>query len=157
MKASKFFFVLFVGCALISGCDTVRAFFGMPTSEDLQRLRDEQELAVVAETIETDTVLVVKEEPRVILNEDVTLSQLDKSYYVALGMFSQASNAEKLAAQLVENGFDAIKVHRPSGKIMVLTCGSDDYEEVLKKRTDVLLLPFCPTDATFYDNTKNTQ
>ncbi|MBP5210449.1 MAG: SPOR domain-containing protein [Bacteroidales bacterium] len=159
MKASKFFLILLAGCTLVSGCDTVRSFFGMPTSEDLQRLRIEQAAvkeAAVAEPA-VDSVQIVKEEPKAAVNEDLTLAQLDKPYYVALGMFSQPSNAEKLASQLVDSGFDALKVHRPSGKILVLTCGSDSYQEVIAKRTDLLLQPFCPTDAAVYENTRITQ
>lgn len=174
MKALKLISILLISCSLFTGCDFVRSIFGMPTSEDLLRLKlaQQEKEAKLLDSAVVDIIenkidsseqsailatqhIVATTNSNVAVQEEVSIENLDKLYYVVLGLFEVPQNADNLTTKLKEHGYDALKVLRKSGKVMVLTSGTNNYDEAISKRQELLLLPFCPTDATIYDNTKN--
>ncbi len=74
--------------------------------------------------------------------------ELEHRYYVVVGSFRDAGNADKFIATVSgEPGIDPVKVHFRTGMIAVGVCPRDKVTEVASAVDEVRAKSFCPKDA----------
>lgn len=74
--------------------------------------------------------------------------ELKHRYYVVVGSFKDAGNAEKFVAKLSgEPGMDPVKVHFRTGMVAVGVCPRNKVAQVASVIDDVKAKSFCPKDA----------
>jgi hypothetical protein len=74
--------------------------------------------------------------------------ELEHRYYVVVGSFRDAGNADKFIAKVSgEPGMDPVKVHFRTGMIAVGVCPRDKVTEVASAVDEVRAKSFCPKDA----------
>jgi len=144
MKHCKFIPALLILLLVASGCDTIRALLGKPTSEDIERIR--QEKLQAAEKARQDSIEMVRaaeelqraqEEAQKALEEQAAQVQQVNRYNVMVGVFSKASNAEKMVETLKQLGETAITIEMKNGRIAVSALNTDDRGAAEKKAKEL--------------------
>ncbi|MBQ0025313.1 MAG: SPOR domain-containing protein [Bacteroidales bacterium] len=129
------FAVLLCAAVMMTGCDFVRSVFNMPTSADLQALR---EAKAAREKARADSIAAVEAERERIAAEQAAAAAADsvasslKAYYVVAGAFSSLENAEKLAATLKGKGYEVSGYKFNNGLNVVMVYGNDDLEKTYR-------------------------
>lgn len=148
--------VLMAVCVL-SGCDWVKRQLGMPTSEDVARLKRELDmkelrLRQIQDSIEAVRLDSIKREQEKNLIPYVTL---DKKYYIIMGSFKVISNAEMLKANLEKAGYSPIRIALQNGFDMVALAGFNNYAEALEELEKIGDNDMCPYDVWIYNVDQN--
>ena len=138
-------------CAVIvlQGCDWIKAQLGMPTSEDINRMKIEiqrQEMEKVAQEKareqrvkdSLEAIAVAVQEPAV------------EGYYVVLGAFKDHANADKFEAVVKKNGYSPEKILMKNGFMMVAVGGFSSFNSAHKEMVKIGELDFCPYDMWVY-------
>lgn len=137
---------LFVIC--ISGCDFIRTLAGRPTSGDIEAKRSQIKADLDRKAAEKDSADAVlrkqmlqaasldslKASGCTFINvSDVRvriMSELKSKYYIVCGAFADKSNAERMAAKLLENGCNSELIPYKNGSTAVGASPSDDISEI---------------------------
>ena len=156
VKIRSFVCMLLAVCVL-SGCDWVKKQLGMPTSEDVARLKMELEMnelrqKQIQDSIETARLDSIKREQEKNLIPYVTL---DKQYYIIMGSFKVISNAETLKANLEKAGYSPVRIALQNGFDMVALAGFNSYPEALEELEKVGDNDLCPYDVWIYNVNQN--
>ncbi len=158
--------VLLCAALMAGSCDFMRKVAGRPTSAELQEMvaarEQEKEQTASAEQerlkreqerqYQADSLFAVQTMESIVFNRlsDLNVSvitDLPAKYNVVIGAFSEASNAEKLIAQLKEAGYEASPMRYRSGKTAVLVCSSDSFVELGKSFASLQKEKYCPKDV----------
>jgi len=113
---------------LCRGCDSVRSFFGKPTSEDISILRTLQD-ELRSSSVDTAALVETEAVPQEDAPADSLEAGFQYSYYIVAGSFKEDSNAEKLRVVLRERGYDIIDITTGGGLHAVAVFGCNDREE----------------------------
>ena len=158
MRLFLFILSLSALCCCTGGCDLLRKMAGRPTSEDILAkkeliLREQEEHRLRLDSVETvrkklSDSLAVLDSMRLMQDSvvesrdlaDASRLSLTSRYYVVIGAFGKASNAERFAAQAESRGFTAVGI-----------CPSDSISEAYRSMMQVRDSGLCP-DAWILDN-----
>jgi len=165
----KLFFLVAI-CCCVSSCDFFRKIAGRPTSADIaakklviQQLEAEHNsrldsvMSLSKQVLDSlgavDAIRKTKGSVVAVGNIDGTESaRLKYRYYIIVGTFSKISNADKVAAQAKEAGYDVTFVKYMSGFTAVALCGGDDIIAVNEDFLKVKEQKFCPDDVWIMAN-----
>ncbi len=138
-------------CAqLLSGCDFIRKSLGKPTSEDINRIRLEK---VVADAAKADSIARVEAIKKAELDSLKILEEANriKRFYILVGSFKVVENADRLAEQLQNKGFDVRCFNITQGMTSVAICGNDDENAIKAKFEELKSDPDFKLDGYIYD------
>ena len=139
-------------CAVVvlQGCDWIKGQLGMPTSEDIERMKleiQQQERERMAQ--EAAQAQRVKDSLAMVEAAAVRKPAVD-GYYVVLGSFKVHKNADALEALVKKHGFSAEKILMKNGYMMVAIGGFSNFSQAHKELEKVGELDFCPYDMWVY-------
>lgn len=166
-NTAKILFLALFTLAL-SSCDYVRMLAGRPTSEELlvkkqyidqqnQRARAEALAAAAAAeaaaqyTADSLAARDALEEQKRIITSDrlqkLRSEELDRTFYIMVGSFSQNSNAVRMVSSLAEAGYDAIVIPYTNGVSAVAVNPSDDIVVEYKTLLELVGKGLCPAES----------
>lgn len=147
MKIVRSILVLLLAAVLLSGCDFFRKIAGRPLSADIEAKREliqceqaahQRRLAALdslnkhiadslahLDSIKLSSKAVIASRP---LSQN-TLSQLIHQYYIIIGAFGQASNADKAVLKASTEGLDPIIIEYANGTKAVGVKATDKLSE----------------------------
>lgn len=176
MKKTYIFIVL-LAVLMLSGCDFFRKVAGRPTSEDIDAKRGEiarVEEQKAREQARLDSIAAVLEQARIAEEKAVKDSldaldalkgkgcmmyrlsslkglssgELQHGYYIVVGSFKDAANADKFIAKVSKHpDMDPVKVRFRTGMVAVGVCPRNRIAEIAAVIDDVKSKSFCPKDA----------
>ncbi|MFA5713348.1 MAG: hypothetical protein WC960_04140 [Bacteroidales bacterium] len=122
MKSKKLLLLLLLTLTLSFGCDRLRLFFGMATSQELERVKLEQQREIIAQreadSLERASLDSLKGtiDPR---SESTTHSKEGSEslnrFHIIVGSFKVHSNASKLFEKLQKEGYTPTLFHFKNG------------------------------------------
>jgi hypothetical protein len=130
-RKTAYLFLSIVFAISLQGCDWVKGQLGMPTSEDIARMKEEirineEQKAAIAqrEQFVRDSLAKAKAQQE---KETVT------GYHVVVGCFKDYTNAAKLEKSLEAKGYaDAMQIPLKNGYMMVTLGGMEKLGEAVK-------------------------
>lgn len=131
----------------MQSCDWIKGKMGMPTSEDIERMRIELQIK------EQERLQKEAEAQRIqdsIKNAEVVKVPQMEGYYVVLGSFKDYTNAEVLDALVKKMGYSSRQVMLKNGFKMVVTGGYATFREALREMEKIGEKDFCPYDMWIY-------
>ena len=139
-------------CAVfvLQGCDWIKGQLGMPTSEDIERMRIEirkQEMERMAQ--EAARAQMVKDSLALVEAAAVQKPAVD-GFYVVLGSFKVHKNADALEALVGKHGYSAEKILMKNGYMMVAVGGFNNFSQAHKEMEKIGELDCCPYDLWVY-------
>lgn len=169
MKNRYIVFIALIMCSLlVCGCDAFRSLAGRPTSADIEQMRATLEAREAYEIWRQDSLAkakayledslaalaqldTLKREKGIVKDLSVfrglsSTMQLDNRYYVVLGSFKEARNAEKYRDTIMEAGFDAVVIRFKNGFNSVGVCPTDNPRTLLDSMEKLRQESFCPKD-----------
>lgn len=148
----KIKFVAAVLCAVfvMQGCDWVKGQMGMPTSEDIARMKQELQL-------QQEQIAKAAEEARMQRMQDsIKAAQAEaqlqrvSGYYVVLGSFKDHRNADALEALVRKFGYGPETIMLKNGFKMVVVGGFSTYSQAYREMEKIGEKDFCPYDMWVY-------
>ena len=150
---------------LLSGCDFFRTLAGRPTSADIAAKRalierTEQEEAARRDSIQRVEQQIIADSIAVMeaLSADKKLfppadrvrgyatASLPYKYYILVGTFSNADNANRVVAAAEKAGMNPVRI--PYGRLVAIgVCPSNSLVQVYHSLESVRAQSFCPKDA----------
>lgn len=153
-------FLIFALAAVftLQGCDWVKKQLGMPTSADLERAKQEMELAEQQRI--ADSVRAAAAADSIRLAEAAAekmpyASELNNRFFVILGSYKKDYNAEAMYDNLKKEGYSPVRIAFKNGYDVVAACGADSYGEALREMEKISYNDLCPYDVWIYDAALN--
>ena len=153
MKAFRLVSTLLVALMLVTGCDFFRSLVGMPTSEDLEKMKQEavEQARKQRELDSVNRVRALEQEKARAAAQENLLDESAGRYHVILGSFKVEGNAEKMYALLEKNGYKPRVIKFNNGFEVVSVAAYDNYRDALRAMNDIMEYQFCPEDVWIYD------
>ena len=157
MKAFRLVSTLLVALMLVTGCDFFRSLVGMPTSEDLEKMKQEavEQARKQRELDSVNRVRALEQEKARAAAQENLLDESAGRYHVILGSFKVEGNAEKMYALLEKNGYEPRVIKFNNGFEVVSVAAYDNYRDALRAMNDIMEYQFCPEDVWIYDIRQN--
>ena len=157
MKAFRLVSTLLVALMLVTGCDFFRSLVGMPTSEDLEKMKQEavEQARKQRELDSVNRVRALEQEKARAAAQENLLDESAGRYHVILGSFKVEDNAEKMYALLEKNGYKPRVIKFNNGFEVVSVAAYDNYRDALRAMNDIMEYQFCPEDVWIYDIRQN--
>ena len=157
MKALRLVSTLLVALMLVTGCDFFRSLVGMPTSEDLEKMKQEavEQARKQRELDSVNRVRALEQEKARAAAQENLLDESAGRYHVILGSFKVEGNAEKMYALLEKNGYKPRVIKFNNGFEVVSVAAYDNYRDALRAMNDIMEYQFCPEDVWIYDIRQN--
>ena len=157
MKAFRLVSTLLVALMLVTGCDFFRSLVGMPTSEDLEKMKQEavEQARKQRELDSVNRVRALEQEKARAAAQENLLDESAGRYHVILGSFKVEGNAEKMYALLEKNGYKPRVIKFNNGFEVVSVAAYDNYRDALRAMNDIMEYEFCPEDVWIYDIRQN--
>ncbi len=157
MKAFRLVSTLLVALMLVTGCDFFRSIVGMPTSEDLEKMKQEavEQARKQRELDSVNRVRALEQEKARAAAQENLLDESAGRYHVILGSFKVEGNAEKMYALLEKNGYKPRVIKFNNGFEVVSVAAYDNYRDALRAMNDIMEYQFCPEDVWIYDIRQN--
>ena len=157
MKAFRLVSTLLVALMLVTGCDFCRSLVGMPTSEDLEKMKQEavEQARKQRELDSVNRVRALEQEKARAAAQENLLDESAGRYHVILGSFKVEGNAEKMYALLEKNGYKPRVIKFNNGFEVVSVAAYDNYRDALRAMNDIMEYQFCPEDVWIYDIRQN--
>lgn len=166
--------VLAVGAIVLvvvmaAGCDMFRKMAGRPTSEDISVKKELIAAAENARQAREDSIRLAEQRvadslavldsmlhcgtPIKTTNQvsPAAKAKLSHRYYVIIGAFGNADNAQRLQQKVDEAGFESELIPYRNGITAVGLCPSDDLVSMYEPLKKLKLQPFCPSEAWILD------
>lgn len=144
-------------CAVVAlqGCDWIKGQLGMPTSEDIERMkleirqqeRERMDLEAAKAQREKDSLAMVE-------TADAVRKRAVDGFYVVLGSFKVHKNADLLEALVKKHGYSAEKILLKNGYMMVAIGGFGSFSQAHKEFEKIGELDFCPYDLWVYSSSQ---
>lgn len=133
---------------VLGGCDWVKGQMGMPTSEDIEKMKlelERQELLAQQEAAREQRI-------RDSLKRVEELAAIPKveGYYVVLGSFKDHRNAEALDKLVKGFGYQSEQILLRNGFMMVAVGGHSTYSQAYRTMDKIGDQDFCPYDMWIY-------
>lgn len=150
---SRYRYMALAICALVAlqGCDWIKGQLGMPTSDDIERMKLEiqrQENERIAQ--EAAKVQRIKDSLAMVEAAAAAQKPAVEGYYVVLGSFKVHSNADAFEALVKKNGYSAQKILMKNGYMMVAVGGFTTFNQAYRELEKIGELDFCPYDMWVY-------
>ncbi len=131
MKTSKIVVILIASVIFAGGCDRIRSVLGMPTSAELETVREQEAVKANQKRFE-DSVKLAKADSvkaaQVTVSAD-GYSNMSKRFYVVVGSFKVEENAAKKVAQMKKLNFNPEYLNFKNGFKVVSAMSTDDEKE----------------------------
>ena len=147
---SKYRFVvalLFMALSL-QGCDWVKGQMGMPTSEDIARMKQELQQQEMARQQEAARAQRIQDSLQMAAQQ--TSLRKVEGYYVVLGSFRDHRNAEALEKLVKGFGHQPEQILLKNGFMMVAVGGHSTYSGAYRTMEKIGDQDFCPYDMWIY-------
>lgn len=152
MQIMRPFVGMLLALLLFTGCDWVKKQLGMPTSEDLEKMKMEMEQKELREKQIKDSIEAARlNSLRLAQEKDIPYSKLDNKYYVIMGSFKEIANADILKAELEKIGYTPVRIALKNGFDMVALAGFDAYGQAVAEISKIEDNDLCPYDVWIYD------
>lgn len=152
-----------------TGCDMFRKMAGRPTSEDIAAKKELIAAAENARQVREDSIRLAEQRvadslavldsmlhcgtPIKTTNQvsPAAKAKLAHRYYVIIGAFGNADNAQRLQKKAEAAGFGSELIPYRNGITAVGLCPSDDLVSMYEPLKMLRLQPFCPKEAWILD------
>ena len=148
MKPLKLSTFALAALLLLGGCDSVRSFFGKPTSRDLRELGAQVAVPETPETSSPDTLSMPVAEATA---PEPNVDRLSHRFYVIVGAFKDHSNADRLSAKLRSEKYEVTEILFKDGFKAVALYPSDNYKQALDLLNTLWDIEYLPYDLWVYD------
>lgn len=157
--------VLSVCIACVSGCDFIRTIAGRPTSEDIEAKksmmlaeyekevaqRDSADAVLKKQALEVASLDSLKATGCKFVNvSDIRAritSELSSEYCIICGAFSDRSNAERMAAKLLESGCESEFISYRNGSTAIGASPSGDISVIYRHYVSLREKKLIPEDS----------
>lgn len=151
MKTPKVITIIAAVIIISGGCDRIRSFFGMPTSADLEAVRPKEDFQATK-----DSVKIVEPVKDTTKKSVISEKPVEGRYFVVVGSFRVAANAQQLADKLSKSGYSTHLLNFKNGLIVVSAMSSANEEEALKTKQKLVDEQQMDSEEIWiYDKTKN--
>lgn len=144
MKKSNLVVILFCFSFFLSGCDWVRAQLGMPTSRELDVVRQKTLLTKV------DSLAIKGDTLTKVVKDSVIVSQ--ERFHIIVGSFKDSTNSKKMVDMLTKNGYRPTPIQLKSGYTLVSAASFNNQADASKEMYKIMKMDFAPEDIWVYDN-----
>lgn len=139
---------------LLQGCDWVKGQMGMPTSKDIEVMK--QELALQQQLKQQEAAREQRVQDSLKRVEEMMASVPKvEGYYVVLGSFKDHRNAQTLENLVKEFGHSAEQILLKNGFMMVAVGGHSTYSQAYRTMEKIGDQDFCPYDMWIYGASQN--
>ena len=147
----RFRYIIVALCIMfvLQGCDMFRGMLGMPTSEDIELMKEELQ-AKQQEILQQQRAAFVEDSLRKV-QEQADVKPEIGGYHVIVGSFKDYRNADALEALVKKNGYPAKQVLLKNGFKMVVVGGYSRYGEASREMGIIGEMDFCPYDMWIYE------
>lgn len=156
MKTSKIIVILIVFAITVSGCDKIRSILGMPTSAQLEEVREQEMVKEGLQRFE-DSVKKAKADSAKAA-QTVTAaggySSMAKRFYVIVGSFKIEENAAKKVSQIKALNFSPEYLDFKNGFKVVSAYCTDDEKEAYANMRKLIDLGIDEEEVWIYDKTQ---
>lgn len=152
MNRFIYIFVLLAAVMLLQGCDMVRGGLGMPTSDDIEQMKQdlqEKEQQELQKLQELERAALAEDSIRKARAEQLSVAQV-KGYHVIIGSFRDYRNAQKLADRVAKKGYSPLQIPLKNGYMMVSLGEKGSLSEAVQLMKDVLSNEEYPYDVWVY-------
>lgn len=147
---AKYRYVVLSICAaiLLQGCDWVKGQMGMPTSEDIARMK--QELQLQEQLRMEEAAREQRMQDSLKRAAEIEAATRLEGYYVVLGSFRDHRNAQALEKLVKEHGYQPRQILLKNGFMMVAVGGFPTYSLAFREMEEIGEKDFCPYDMWVY-------
>lgn len=139
----------------LTGCDAVKSFFGMPTSAEIEKMKEAElqkarRAAFIADSIEQarrDSVAAA----------EAVQEKLPGRYMVVVGSFRVNDNVDRMMERLKRDGYEPVAMQFSNGFGVVSAFDSDNYGEALREKRLMMEKEYCPEDIWIYDRIQDLE
>lgn len=144
----------------LTGCDWIRSTLGMPTSNELKEFRQltQQKSDTIPLTTPADSTSLNINKDKSQVNTTPANQAVqpvgDFRFYVIVGSFSEAKNADKMVSYLKKSGYNPIRLTFRNGYNVVASSAHKGRSDAFAALRKLLELDFSPDDIWVYDALK---
>ena len=146
-------YVVLMICSVLvlQGCDWVKGKMGMPTSEDIARMKLELQQLEELKAAEAARLQRVQDSLKVVeMEKEKELNNKIDGFYVVLGSFKDYRNADALEALVGKHGYTPQAIMLKNGFKMVAVGGFATFSQARKEMEKIGEKDFCPYDMWVY-------
>lgn len=154
MNRITYIFFLLATAVLLQGCDMVRGGLGLPTSEDIEQMKQElleKEQQELKRLHELERAAFVEDSIRQAQQEQQAVAQV-KGYHVIIGSFKDHKNAQQLADFVATQGYSPLQIPLKNGYMMVSLGQKDKLYEAVQLMESIYSKEECPYDVWVYSS-----
>ena len=137
----------------LAGCDWVKGSLGMPTSEDIELMKEELQ-AKQQEILQQQRAAFVEDSLRKV-QEQADVKPEIGGYHVIVGSFKDYRNAEALAEFVKKQGYNPVQIPLKNGYMMVSLGQMETLPEAVRMMNDIEQKEECPYDVWIYSARQN--
>lgn len=152
MDRFRYILALLAAVLLLQGCDMVRGGLGLPTSKDIEQMKQE------LQEKEQQELQRLKELERAAFVED-SIRQAQQvqhpeiqGYHVIIGSFKDYRNAEALMAFVKKQGYNPLQIELKNGYMMVSLGQMETLSSAVKLMEKIEQNEECPYDVWVYSS-----
>jgi len=149
MKKSNLVVILFCFSFFLSGCDWVRAQLGMPTSRELDVVRQKTLLTKTLLT-KVDSLAIKGDTLTKVVKDSVIVPQ--ERFHIIVGSFKDSTNSKKMVDMLTKNGYRPTLIQLKNGYTLVSAASFNNQADASKEMYNIMKMDFAPEDIWVYDN-----
>lgn len=138
-KILTFFVVSLSALMILSGCDSIRSMFGMPTSKEIKEKKALMAQAealkakrvadsLALEAAKADSIRLASEKPKV---------EPDYKYYVTVGALRKSFNVKRMVARYESRSYKVTVLPQGNGLNIVSVGGSNSFSEAVRLLREV--------------------
>ncbi len=146
----KYFVPVVCAAIVMQGCDWVKGQMGMPTSEDIARMKVELQQQEAMKAAEAARLQREQDSLKAIEAAKVVQANKVSGYYVVLGSFKDYRNADALEALVRANGYAPHTMMLKNGFKMVVVGGFGTFAQARNEMERIGDKDFCPYDMWVY-------
>ena len=153
MKLFRYIFVVLATAMLLQGCDMVRGGLGLPTSKDIEHMKQElleKEQQELVKQQELERAAFVEDSIRQAQQEQQPVQV--KGYHVIIGSFKDYNNARQLADFVASKGYSPIQIPLKNGYMMVSLGQMETLSAAVKLMEKIEQNEECPYDVWVYSS-----
>ena len=153
MKTSKIIIILIAFAITLSGCDKIRSLLGMPTSAQLEAVREQEMVKEGLQRFE-DSVKKAKADSTkaaLAVTSADGYSSMNKSFYVIVGSFKVEENAAKKVDQIKSLNYAPEYLDFKNGFKVVSAFSSDDEKEAYTTMSKLISQGIDEEEVWIYD------
>lgn len=154
MDRFRYILALLVAVLLLQGCDMVRGGLGLPTSKDIEQMKQElqeQEQLELQKLKELERAAFVEDSIKQAQQAQQAAMQV-KGYHVIIGSFKDYRNAQQLADFVATQGYSPLQIPLKNGYMMVSLGQMETLSAAVKLMGKIENNEECPYDVWVYSS-----